>query len=160
VRRPSAFVGVGLLGFGLQVAALAALTSLARWHWLPATLASVELAIVHNFLWHERWTWSDRTAGGAVLARFLRFNAANGLTSLAGNAALMALFVGVAGVPPVPANALAVAAIGAVNFLLADRWVFAATRGSPPRLRDPAPPAESAAPAIARADGRRRRCGR
>jgi putative flippase GtrA len=160
VRRPSAFVGVGLLGLGLQVAALAALTSLARWHWLPATLASVELAIVHNFFWHERWTWGDRTAGGAVLSRFLRFNAANGLTSLAGNAALMALMVGVVGARPVPANALAVAAIGAVNYLLADRWVFAVRRGSRPRRRDPVPPAESGVPAIARADGRRRRCGR
>jgi len=160
VRRPSAFVVVGLLGFGLQVAALAALTTLARWHWLPATLASVELAIVQNFFWHERWTWGDRAASGAVLSRFLRFNAANGLTSLAGNAALMALLVGVIGAPPAPANALAVAAIGGVNYLLADRWVFAVRRGSPPRLRDPVPPAESAVPAIARADGRRRRCGR
>jgi putative flippase GtrA len=160
VRRPSAFVGVGLLGFGLQIAALAALTSLARWHWLPATLASVELAIVHNFFWHERWTWGDRTGGRALRSRFLRFNAANGLTSLVGNASMMALLVGVVGAPPVPANTLAVAAIGAVNYLLADRWVFAVRRGNPPRLREPAPSAESAAPANARAHGRRRRCGR
>jgi putative flippase GtrA len=160
MKRPSAFVGVGLLGFGLQVGALAALTSLARWHWLPATLASVEIAIVHNFFWHERWTWSDRTAGGdAVLSRFLRFNAANGLTSLAGNAGLMALLVGVAGAAPVPANVLAVAAISGVNFLLADRWVFAVRRDSRRPPRDPAPSAESAAPAIARAHGTRRRCG-
>jgi putative flippase GtrA len=159
MKRPSAFVAVGLLGFGLQVTALAALTSPAGWHWLPATLAAVELAIVHNFLWHERWTWSDRAPGGAMLSRFLRFNAASGLTSLAGNAALMALLVGVAGVPPVPANGLAVAAIGAVNFALADRWVFAVRPGSRRRLHAPARPPESAVPAIARARDRRRRCG-
>jgi putative flippase GtrA len=159
MRRPSAFVAVGVLGFGLQITALAALTSLARWHWLPATLASVELAVVHNFLWHERWTWSDRAPRGAMLSRFLKFNAANGLTSLVGNAALMALFAGRAGVPPVPANGLAVAAIAAVNFALADRWVFAVRPDNRRRLHGPAQPAESAAPGIARADGMRRRCG-
>jgi putative flippase GtrA len=160
MTRPAAFVTVGLLGFGLQITALAALTSLARWHWLPATLAAVELAIVHNFLWHERWTWSDRAPRGAMLSRFLRFTAANGVTSLAGNAALMALLAGLAGFPPVAANGLAVATIAAVNFALADRWVFAVRPDNRRRLHGPAPPAESAAPGIAPADGRRRRCGR
>jgi putative flippase GtrA len=158
MTRPLAFAFVGLLGFGLQLAALAALTSLAHWHWLPATLASVELAIVHNFFWHERWTWGDRASDGGVLARFLIFNTATGLTSFAGNTALMALLVGALGAPPVPANALAVAAMAAVNFALADRWVFAVTRGSRPRPRARALSAESAAPEIAPADGTRRRC--
>ena len=60
--------------------------------------------------------------------RLLRFHLANGLISIAGNAALMALLVGVLGLPPVPANALAVAAMSVLNFLLADRWVFRGDR--------------------------------
>ena len=55
------FSAVGLVGFLVQIAALAALTTLAHWTWLPATLLSVELAVIHNFFWHERWTWIDRT---------------------------------------------------------------------------------------------------
>jgi putative flippase GtrA len=127
---PFRFITVGALGFLVQIAALAALTSIAHWAWLPATLVSVELAVLHNFFWHERWTWRDhaaaRVAPRAALQRLLRFHAANGLVSIAGNAALMALLVGVAGMPAVTANLLAVAAMSVANFVMADRWVFRA----------------------------------
>ena len=126
MRRAPAFVAVGLLGFIVQLAALAALTLMAGWSWLPATLAAVELAVVHNFCWHARCTWRDRPARRATLTRFVKFNASNGAASLAGNAALMMLFVRVMDLPAIPANALAVAALSALNFALADRWVFAA----------------------------------
>ena len=133
--RPSRFLAVGLLGFFVQIAALAALTSLAHWTWLPATLVSVELAVIHNFFWHERWTWIDRTAApaaaSAAITRLCRFHLANGLISIAGNAALMAGLVGVLGLPALPANALAVGAMSVVNFVLADRWVFRGDRSSP-----------------------------
>ena len=54
------FLAIGLLGFLIQLAALGWLIARAGWPWLAATLASVELAVVHNFLWHARWTWRDR----------------------------------------------------------------------------------------------------
>jgi putative flippase GtrA len=128
--RCAVFFGVGALGFLVQIAALAALMSVARWTWLPATLVSVELAVLHNFCWHEHWTWRHRTLGRAAplapLHRLLRFHLANGLLSIAGNAALMALLVGIFGLHALPANALAVAAMSIVNFTMADRWVFRA----------------------------------
>lgn len=120
--RYARFLTIGLFGFVLQLSTLWALTSMAHWPWLPATLASVELAVVHNYLWHACWTWRDRP--GTAAARFVRFQLANGLASIVGNAALMWLLAGVLGMPPVPANALAVAAISVANFLAADRWVF------------------------------------
>ena len=126
------FSAVGLLGFLVQIAALAALTTLAHWTWLPATLLSVELAVIHNFFWHERWTWIDRTAARVrtVARRLLRFHVANGLISIAGNVALMAGLVGVLGLPALPANALAVGAMSVLNFVMADRWVFAQSTGA------------------------------
>ena len=131
--RVTPFITVGVIGFVVQIAALAALTSLAHWNWLPATVVSVELAVLHNFLWHERWTWTDRTvaAASAPFARLLRFHVANGLISIAGNAALMAWLVGILGVPAVPANALAVGAMSVLNFVMADRWVFRARPVAP-----------------------------
>ena len=124
------FLTIGLLGFLLQVGALAALTSHLDWGWLPSTIVAVELAVVHNFIWHARWTWRDRR--GNWPARFVRFQLANGAASISGNALLMALFVGLAGLPAVPANILSVAAMSVANFLTADRWVFA-RRGDPER---------------------------
>jgi putative flippase GtrA len=135
--RLSRFLAVGLVGFLVQIAALAALTSLAHWTWLPATLVSVELAVIHNFLWHERWTWIDRTdvppALSALFARLLRFHVANGLISIAGNAALMSWLVGVLALPAIPANALAVGTMSVLNFVMADRWVFRGDRSLPRR---------------------------
>jgi putative flippase GtrA len=116
------FVMIGILGFLLQLALLAVLTAVAGWTWLPATLVAVELTVVHNYLWHARWTWEDRPGGW--LARFWRFQIGNGLASVAGNILLMAVFSGELGWPPVPANLTAVAIISVVNFVLADRWVF------------------------------------
>lgn len=116
------FVIVGMLGFVLQLLALWALTSLAGWPWLPATAAAVELAVVHNFVWHERWTWRDR--GEASWTRFARFNVATGLTSIAGNLLLMAILVGLLRIPAVLANAIAVGMLSAANFVASDRWVF------------------------------------
>jgi putative flippase GtrA len=127
-RRSAAFFTIGVLGFLVQTAALAALMSVAHWTWLPATLVAVELAVLHNFFWHERWTWRDQTVARvptlAACHRLLRFHAANGLVSIAGNAALMALLVAVAGMPAVTANVVAVAAMSVANFVMADRWVF------------------------------------
>jgi len=121
--RWARFASVGVAGFLLQITTLGILTSRAHWRWLPATLVAVELAVVHNFCWHARWTWSDRP--GASLLHFLRFQFANGLTSIGGNAILMALLAGVLGWPSIPANIAAVALMAAVNFVAADRWVFA-----------------------------------
>jgi len=121
--RWTRFVTIGLLGFLPQVGALAVLTSRLHWTWLPSTVVAVELAVVHNFVWHARWTWRDRP--GDWPTRFVRFQLANGAASIAGNALLMALFVGLAGLPAVPANILSVATMSVVNFLTADRWVFA-----------------------------------
>ena len=125
--RVGRFIVVGAGGFLVQLIALSLLTVRARWTWLPATLVAVELAVVHNFLWHARWTWRDRP--GDCLVRFARFQLANGLASIAGNAVLMALFAGALGWHPIPANTVAVAVMSLVNFLAADRWVFSGPRG-------------------------------
>jgi len=129
-RRLSVFLAVGWLGFILQIGALALLVSVAGWRWLPATVVAVELAVIHNFFWHEHVTWRDRQAppGFARLAafsRFVRFNVATGITSIAGNLILMAIYVGVLDLPPVRANVIAVATMSVLNFVVADRWVFA-----------------------------------
>jgi putative flippase GtrA len=131
-QRFSVFIAVGWLGFALQLTALALLTSLAHWPWLPATIVAVELAVVHNFIWHERVTWCGRTAF-SCFERFTRFNVATGMTSIAGNVVLMAICIGVLGLPPIVANAIAVGTMSVVNFVVADRWVFATTVNSPPR---------------------------
>jgi putative flippase GtrA len=124
----SKFAIVGGLGFVLQLLTLWALTSLAAWPWLPATVAAVEMAVLHNFVWHERWTWADRRFGGfagpQTFARLVRFNVATGLISIVGNLVLMDVLVEALGLPPLIGNAIAVGLLSVVNFIVSDRWVF------------------------------------
>ena len=135
VNRWTMFASVGALGLVVQLASLGALTWIARWGYLPATVAAVEIAVIHNFLWHERWTWRDRTVTGfsafSELARFGRFNVTTGVVSIAGNAALMGIYAGTFGLPPIVANVIAVGTLSIVNFAVTDRWVFKKVRVKP-----------------------------
>jgi putative flippase GtrA len=119
------FIVVGVAGYVLQTAVLWLLVGRVGLPVVPATLVATEAAVLHNFVWHMRWTWADRPVGpGAMVMRLLRFNLANGGVSLAGGAALMALLVIVFGVHYLVANLVTVVACSVVNYLASDRWVF------------------------------------
>jgi len=117
------FVLVGAAGFLLQLGVLTALTSLLRVPWTWATIAAVECAILHNFGWHQRWTWHDR-ANRRWVARLVRFHAGTAATSIGGNLAVMSVLMRPGELGPLPANAIAVVVVSVINYLLADRWVF------------------------------------
>jgi putative flippase GtrA len=126
VRRWVKFNIVGGIGVGVQLAVLAAFRSWLQLDYLLATGMAVEIAVIHNFVWHERFTWMDRpaTGRGRSLVRFAKFNISNGAVSIAGNLALMRLLVGTAKWNYVASNVLAIAVCSLVNFLLGDRFVF------------------------------------
>ena len=121
------FGAVGALGFVLQSGALLVLTHTA-YHisYLLATVAAVELAVLHNFVWHQRWTWRDRPSSstGETLGRLAKFNMANGAVSIAGNLFFMSILVGRLGLPITGANVLSVTGCAIFNFILADRIAF------------------------------------
>lgn len=128
LKRWFVFNFVGLMGIVVQLAALLSLTSGFQLNYLIATALAVETAVLHNFFWHERWTWADRTKDHrrAVLSRLLSFHLTNGVISIAGNLILMKFLVGRADFPYVPANLLAIAVCAILNFLAGDRIVFRA----------------------------------
>jgi dolichol-phosphate mannosyltransferase len=124
-RTFARFNVVGGLGIAVQLATLAVLVEGLGVAYRPATLAAVGAAIAHNFVWHQRWTWRGRAPGvRPALTAFGRFVAANGLVSITGNVAVMAVLTGQAGVPALPANAVSIAMCGLVNFWLGERVVF------------------------------------
>jgi dolichol-phosphate mannosyltransferase len=118
---------VGVLGFALQSGALFLLTHGAHpVSYLAATAAAVELAVLNNFVWHQRWTWRDRPSRtmGETLHRLLKFNLTNGLVSIAGNLIFMSILAGQLRLPIAGANLISVAACSICNFFLADRIAF------------------------------------
>jgi putative flippase GtrA len=114
------------MGILVQLAALIGLRDLAGLGYLPATALAVELAVIHNFVWHERWTWVDVTARNirGLPHRFARFHISTGLISVAGNLLLMSALVGGLGMNYVWANITAIAVCWLLNFLASDRFVF------------------------------------
>ncbi len=118
---------VGLTGFALQSAVLFVLTHVAySIGYLAATAVAVELAVLNNFVWHQRWTWNDRPSEtkAETFRRLAKFNVTTGLVSILGNLALMSLLVGRVGLNVSGANVITVAACSLVNFFLADRIAF------------------------------------
>jgi putative flippase GtrA len=117
---------VGVMGALLQLFILAVCTYAARLSYLPAVTIAIECTIVHNFLWHERFTWGDRRCWGWKnrARRLLCFNATNGAISLAGNLLLMRLFIEQFHLPILVANGIAIIACSIVNFTVGDRFVF------------------------------------
>jgi dolichol-phosphate mannosyltransferase len=118
---------VGVLGFALQSGALFVLThSALQISYLAATAVAVELAVLNNFVWHQRWTWRDRPSRTrkATLRRLVKFNVTTGLVSISGNLVLMSILVGRFRLPVSGANVLTVACCSILSFFLADRIAF------------------------------------
>jgi putative flippase GtrA len=118
---------VGIAGFILQSAVLFVLTHSAySISYLAATAVAVELAVLNNFLWHQRWTWSDRPTATKkeTWQRLAKFNVTTGLVSLTGNLVLMSILVGRFRLPISGANVITVIACSLISFFLADRFAF------------------------------------
>jgi putative flippase GtrA len=111
---------IGMAGACVQLATLGWINRAMPGHYEWTSTAAIELAILHNYFWHCRCTWRDRSG------RFLRFQLSSGVVSLGGNLALMPVLVDVAHVRVLIANAIAIAVCSLANYWLANRWAFAA----------------------------------
>ena len=103
------FNAVGVIGIAVQLAVLRALTQELGFGYLATTALAVEAAVLHNFVWHEHWTWREHTRSfhpwRSVLGRLARFHLANGVTSMLSNLA-------------------AIAATAVISFALSEWFVF------------------------------------
>jgi putative flippase GtrA len=121
---------VGGIGIVVQLLILIVLKTGLGINYLVATALAVEGAVVHNFLWHERFTWPDRRSrdtGEGRWPRFLKFNLTTGALSIAGNLLLMKMLAGLGHMNYLPANGITIAACSVLNFLVSDTYVFAET---------------------------------
>ncbi len=124
-RRLLKFHMVGAVGIGVQLCFLFLFKTVLHWNYLPATGLAVEFAVVHNFLWHEHYTWADRReSSSGLLRRLVRFNLSTGLISIVGNLLLMRLLVGSLHLQYMMANLLTIGACSLANFWATDRVVF------------------------------------
>jgi putative flippase GtrA len=124
------FNAVGAMGIVVQFACFGLLFSLCQLNYIAATALAVETAVLHNFVWHERFTWKERVgrkAGGMrrqIVLRLLRFHAGNGLVSILGNMALMHALVGGMHLNHYLATGISIATCSLLNFAVSEWLVF------------------------------------
>jgi putative flippase GtrA len=126
LQRWIKFHMVGLMGMCVQLAFLPLLKSGLGLDYLPATVLAVEAAVLHNFAWHEKFTWRDRASVhySEVVKRLLRFNLSTGMVSIVGNVVIMRYLVGQQHLPYMMANIAAIGCCSILNFLCSEVIVF------------------------------------
>jgi putative flippase GtrA len=126
------FNAVGALGVMIQLAALRIFHGVLRFEYLNATALAVEAAVLHNFVWHERWTWRDRAEpGGGVFTRLLRFHLGAAMVTIPINLILMYWLVGTHHAPYLGANLVSIAVGSVASFCVSDRLVFRGPEAHP-----------------------------
>jgi putative flippase GtrA len=88
-----------------------------------ATAIAVEAALLHNFVWHEVWTWRG-VSGVSRWTRLWRFHAASGSISIVSNVIFTMAFKNSLAIPLLAANVMAVGVTAILNFAVAEVWVF------------------------------------
>lgn len=128
LKRWLKFNAVGALGICVQLFFVFLFRSAAEMNSLAATALGVEAAVLHNFVWHEHFTWADRRGIGyrhsAFWRRLIAFNGTTGVVSIGGNLLLVWLLVTHTRTPLLVANCTAIAACSVVNFAVNDRLIF------------------------------------
>ena len=117
---------VGGIGIVVQFGMLFLLKTFLHLNYLAATALAVEVAVVHNFVWHECYTWADRgvpTRRNST-RRLLQFNLTTGCVSIGGNLAMMRVLVGIGHLDYLVANGVAIGLCSLANFLVSEEWVF------------------------------------
>ncbi|MFE5188534.1 GtrA family protein [Streptomyces sp. NPDC056628] len=117
------FAVVGGAGTVVNTAALYVLHRLLSVPLVVASAVAVELAVAHNYVLNDRWTFAVRAPS---LRRFGKFNMSM-LAGLAANVLVVWTLVHV-GVHLLVANLLAIAAAFSVNYASSVQWVWGRTR--------------------------------
>lgn len=115
---------VGTMGMAVQLGSLALLNRWTGGRYMVASATAVELAVLHNFVWHLHYTWRDRRGSSVWLTQLIRFHLSNGAVSIFGSLALMRVLVHEAQLRVVVANLFAIVCCSAANFGLGNSWAF------------------------------------
>ena len=129
------FQGVGALGILVQLGMLALLKNSAGLATAWATALAVETAILHNFIWHERWTWKSETGARTprqIASLLGKFHLGAGGVSLVTNVVLTGTLSDLLHIHYLVANLLSITAAGLLNYFINDRLVFGPRFGDRP----------------------------
>lgn len=125
--RVASFAVVGVSGIAVNMGVLWILTHFANIHYALASPIAIELSILNNFIWNDRFTWRGRRRARklSIWKGLLRFNIVSWIAGSM-NWLLLIFFTEVAGIYYLWANLMAIAIAAAINFILNEKWTFKA----------------------------------
>ena len=116
------FCLVGGSGYVVNLSVFAICVKLLDLHHLAAATVAFAVAVTNNFWWNRHWTFRvGRGSAGFQAPRFFAVSIGAFLFA----AALLELLVSAAGLPELPAQAIAVIAATPLNFIGNKMWSFA-----------------------------------
>lgn len=114
------FCVVGAIGYAVNLGVYATLVHVASVNYLVAAVCSFTVAVANNYAWNRLWTF--RQERGHVVLQGARFLVVS-LAALGANLVVLAILVA-AGLPKVPAQAVAIVLVTPVSFLGNKLWSF------------------------------------
>ena len=133
LSRPTAgrlwrFCVVGALAAGLQSALLWTFVEVGELYYLVATVISIEITILSQYVVNNAWTFRDRSNDGLrpFLGGLLRTNLVRG-SAIPIQTGLLFVFVDALGVMYLVANLGAITVSGIYRFVLDARWTWGST---------------------------------
>ena len=126
-KRLTSFGIVGISGIIVNMSVLWLLTHYANLYYAFASPIAIELSIINNFIWNDRFTWHGRRSARnlSIWGGLFRFNIVSWIAGSI-NWILLIAFTEVAGIYYLWANLLAIAIAAAINFVLNEKWTFKA----------------------------------
>jgi len=129
-KRLASFGIVGISGIFVNMGILWIITHYANIHYALASPIAIELSIINNFIWNDRFTWHGRRSAlqHSIWYGLLRFNLVSWIAGSMNWLLLIAFTEGL-GLYYLWGNLLAIAIASALNFVLNEKWTF---RSIPP----------------------------
>jgi putative flippase GtrA len=116
------FCAVGASGYAVNLAVFYVCVEVLDLHHLVGATVAFVVAVTNNFWWNRHWTFRARSGRASFQApRFFAVSIAAFLFA----ATVLELLVSVAGMPELPAQAIAIAAATPLNFIGNKMWSFA-----------------------------------
>jgi len=126
INRLIKFGIVGVSGVLVNMAILWLFTETLGIYYLISSILAIFLAMLNNFFWNNRWTWSDRRKPGipALLIRLLKFCFVSSLAAYIGNLGILWSLTHYLGIYYLIANMFGIAVGTTLNFTVNHVWTF------------------------------------
>jgi dolichol-phosphate mannosyltransferase len=120
------FICVGGSGVIVNTGLLHVLTVAGKLDYRLSSLFAIECAIINNFFWNYRWTFSERKPDSRrrIPKIFLKFNVSSGLVAFVANWGMLVLLTEFLHMHYLMSNLIGIGFGTGANFLISHFWTF------------------------------------